>query len=393
MAPLQYLGFRKVFLFYSFLLSFSFFISVVLVSASEERNSLLLPRRKLLEKTEKLDLLPKKKANAATSFSKNQTKLIKPSAFSSKNQSSEQSYKYQTKSLKPITNSSKNKTKSIKSSDDLIGSTKTESISLTKIKLKKLNSTSKASNSTKSSSFLANKYSDLLKTSSGSKNKTTKSVGKSDEKLSLVQAEKKSKDSSKKNQSAENSNETAARKQQQQQQQTQKQKDKQPNWIYDDDEEDLVSGFKDLPTKFQQTFVPDLHRISTNSKIYISKANKEFSKGFKPYVGNKYAPTIATAISCASIIIPLLLVSLIINRIKAYFSLQKIVIFIQIYLSIYFSILCLSSLVTGLEPLRFFYATSQSTYVWLQVLQTLGSCSQKSPGNVDSWRFKFGQFL
>ncbi|KAJ0097051.1 hypothetical protein Patl1_27244 [Pistacia atlantica] len=70
--------------------------------------------------------------------------------------------------------------------------------------------------------------------------------------------------------------------------------------------------------------------------------------------------------------IPLVLVSLIFNRIKAYFSIQKILIFIQVYLAIYFSILCLSALVTGLEPLKFFYATSQSTYVCLQVLQTLG---------------------
>lgn len=108
------------------------------------------------------------------------------------------------------------------------------------------------------------------------------------------------------------------------------------------------------------------------SKKYLTKANKEMTRGFKPIVGNKYASTIASAVSFAFILIPLLLVSLIVNRIKAYFSLQKILIFIQVYLSIYFSILCLSSVVTGLEPLRFFYATSQSTYICLMVLQTLG---------------------
>ncbi|KAI3766594.1 hypothetical protein L2E82_16658 [Cichorium intybus] len=48
-----------------------------------------------------------------------------------------------------------------------------------------------------------------------------------------------------------------------------------------------------------------------------------------------------------------------------------LIIFIQIYLSINFSILALSSLVTGLEPLKFFYATSQSTYICIQPLQTL----------------------
>ncbi|PQM32582.1 uncharacterized protein Pyn_10220 [Prunus yedoensis var. nudiflora] len=91
---------------------------------------------------------------------------------------------------------------------------------------------------------------------------------------------------------------------------------------------------------------------------------------FKPIVGNKYAATIASIVSCAFLLIPLLLVSLLFTRIKAYFSLQKLLIFIQVYLSIYFSILCLSSLVTGLEPLKFFYATSQSTAVLRQPPKT-----------------------
>ena len=102
-----------------------------------------------------------------------------------------------------------------------------------------------------------------------------------------------------------------------------------------------------------------------------TKANKEITRGFKPYVGNKYAPTITTLLSCAFALIPLLLASLLFNKIKAYFSLQKLLIFIQAYLAIYFSILCLSSFVTGLEPLRFFYSASRSTYLCLQVLQTL----------------------
>lgn len=151
------------------------------------------------------------------------------------------------------------------------------------------------------------------------------------------------------------------------------QKPAKPSWIDEDPEEDdLIKEFRDLPSKFHQTLLPDLERISTSSKAYLNRANKEITEGFKPIVGNKYAPTVASFISCAFILLPLLLVSLIFNRIKAYFSLQKILIFIQVYLAIYFSILCLSSLVTGLEPLKFFYATSRSTYVGLQVLQTLG---------------------
>ena len=151
-----------------------------------------------------------------------------------------------------------------------------------------------------------------------------------------------------------------------------KQQQGQPSWVFEDEvDDDLVSEFKDLPMKFQQTLIPDLERISTTSKAYITKANKEITRGFKPYVGNKYAPTITTLLSCAFALIPLLLASLLFNKIKAYFSLQKLLIFIQAYLAIYFSILCLSSFVTGLEPLRFFYSASRSTYLCLQVLQTL----------------------
>ncbi|KAG6386700.1 hypothetical protein SASPL_151872 [Salvia splendens] len=145
---------------------------------------------------------------------------------------------------------------------------------------------------------------------------------------------------------------------------------KKTNWV--DQEDDLVSEFRELPSKFQESIVPDLEKISQTSRIYLTRYNKEFTRGFKPYVGNKYASKIASLVSFTFIIIPLILVSLMFSRIKAYFSIQKLLIFIQIYLSIYFAILALSSLATGLEPLRFFYSTSHSTYVCVQVLQTLG---------------------
>ncbi|RHN42929.1 hypothetical protein MtrunA17_Chr8g0382311 [Medicago truncatula] len=130
--------------------------------------------------------------------------------------------------------------------------------------------------------------------------------------------------------------------------------------------------FKDLPNRFHRTLLPDLERISTTSKAYITEANYQMTKGFKPYVGKKYAPTIATLVSSIFVLIPLLLVSLLCNKIKTYFSLQKILIFIQIYLSLYFTTLCISTLITGVEPLKFLFTTSQSTYICFQVLQTLG---------------------
>ncbi|KOM41318.1 hypothetical protein LR48_Vigan04g151600 [Vigna angularis] len=42
-----------------------------------------------------------------------------------------------------------------------------------------------------------------------------------------------------------------------------------PSWILDEDD-DLVSEFTDLPNRFHQTLLPDLERISTTSKAFIT---------------------------------------------------------------------------------------------------------------------------
>ncbi|KAG7987502.1 hypothetical protein I3843_03G137300 [Carya illinoinensis] len=353
MASRPYLSLRKVFLLYLVLFLFT---SVLFCACSESQlqSKRLLGRRRMLE-IEEEDDQPKKKTTSLST--KNQTKLIKP-GLSSKNQTK----------LDKLGLSSKTQTKLTKSTN----STKAASIVLSEIelkkvsstsKIKKLNSTSKATNSTKlPTSSSMTKSSDLLKISIP-KDKTTKLTSTKDiqtyleKNINEHESEKPNKDQK----ADKNAN----------QQKTKKQT--QPSWI--DDEDGLVSGFTDLtdlPTKFQQTLIPDLEKLSTTSKLYLTKANKEITKGFKPLVGNKYAPSIAALVSCVFIFVPLVLVSLVFNRIKAYFSLQKLLIFVQVYLSIYFTILCLSSLVTGLEPLRFFYATSHSTYICLQVLQTLG---------------------
>lgn len=332
MSHLHDLGFRKVLIFIYLPLLLCLFSSLCLhsalafSSAATQTQPLLLTKtgRKLLDLQTQKNLSIKKKITTtssttfknqtkpiSTSSTKNQTKLIKATS----NLATSSSTKNQTKILKLTASSGsllKNKTK-------LMKPTSVSNSPTIKTQLKKLNfTTAKPSNTTKKSSDL-----------------TTKPKQTKTEKPKI-------------------------------------QKPKQPSWIDEDEEEDLVSDFRDLPSRFQESLLPDLERFSTSSKVYLTRANKDLTNGFKPLVGKKYAPAIASIVSCAFIIIPLILVSLIFNRITAYFSLQKIIIFIQIYLAIYFTILCLSALVTGLEPLKFFYATSQSTYICLQVLQTLG---------------------
>ncbi|KAF9678863.1 hypothetical protein SADUNF_Sadunf07G0080500 [Salix dunnii] len=349
MAPLKYLiCFSRQANLLLFLVLFLFAFLLLCASSDSDQTQLeakqFLVIRRMLEVETYGDQVNKKKSSNLST--KNQTKLAKPS----------QSEKNQTKLVKTSSLSTKNQTKITKSSNST-KATPTPPNSISQLKklnstsqLKKLNSTSKAA----SNSASTKKTSDLLKLGS-STNKTTKPTS---TKQTQNPVDKEVGES------------TGSQKQTSTKKTTQNKN--QPSWLGQDDEDDLVAEFRDLPSKFHQTIIPDLERLSITSKKYLTKANKDLTKGFKPIVGNTYAPTIASAVSFAFILIPLLLVSLIFNRIKAYFSIQKILIFIQVYLSIYFTILCLSSLVTGLEPLKFFYSTSQSTYVCLMVFQTLG---------------------
>ncbi|TMW81859.1 hypothetical protein EJD97_007561 [Solanum chilense] len=331
------------------------------------------PIKKKISTTSTLVSAPKNQTKSTNNSSKNQTKQIKTSSSSSFG-----STKNQTKLSKSKLPISESQTKP--------SSTITKSEKLTfKSQLQKLNLTpSKSSNSTKITSSTIKKSSDLPKISSTSspKNKTIKSTNtqlekdinhsKSKTPISKIQQTDKTTKTIKtqlKKDSSESKSKTPITKIQTPAVKK-PQKKSQYSWLEDEDD-DMISEFRDLPSKFHETFLPDLEKISKTSQVYLNKANKEITKNFKPYVGNKYAPTIASLISFAFILIPLILVSFIFNKIKAYFSLQKLLIFIQVYLSIYFSILCLSSLVTGLEPLKFFYATAQSTYICLQLLQTL----------------------
>ncbi|CAF2067209.1 hypothetical protein HID58_039990 [Brassica napus] len=345
MAPLKYLCFRKVLLLLLLFSCSSFFATFASSETSVDDElqqtqsldlhfrvrRLLVKDLEISDDVEETNPPPRKKKKLTDS-------VTSPSSTSG-------TKKNQTKVIKPISSSTKNQTKLPKTTSSKLNSTKSSS-NTTKAgsDLKKL----KSSNSTSSTK----KQADLSKSTS-SKNKTTTKPQSS--KLSPPPEKKKAPPTSKpatKPKPAE--------------------KAIKPFWLDDEEDEDFVSEFRDLPTRFQRSLIPDLERISTTSKSYINKANKEITKNFKPYFGNKYSPTIASVVSFVFILVPLLLVSLVFNRFKAYFSLQKLLIFIQIYLSIYFSILCLSSLVTGIEPLKFLYATSSSTYVCLQIMQTLG---------------------
>ncbi|CAJ2677046.1 unnamed protein product [Trifolium pratense] len=358
MAHLMYLCYKKL-----FLLSLLLFLFVSLCSCSWWSEP-QLHRRTMLEVQK--DLKEKKTTPQST---KNQTKLIKPNSFTSKNQ---------TKTIKSNNlNSSKNQTKTLKSNN--LNSTKNQTKTLKSNNLNPSKNQTKLSSNNASSKPTPPNTSNLKKLSSTTTTNTKFKKLNSTSTKKPIDLAKTSNKTTKSTTTDKNNNSQTNKKPIKQtppsyhtlkkQQQLLKEEDED-----DDDDDDFVSlsEFKDLPNKFHRTLLPDLETISTTSKAYITKANNEMTKGFKPYVGKKYASTIATIVSSIFILIPLLLVSLLCNKIKTFFSLQKILIIIQIYLSIYFTILCISTLFTGIEPLKFLFSTSQSTYICFQILQTLG---------------------
>lgn len=135
---------------------------------------------------------------------------------------------------------------------------------------------------------------------------------------------------------------------------------------------DLISEFRDLPSKLHQTLIPDLEKMSTKSKAYIALANKEFTETLKPIVGHKCASTMGTFTSASFIFITITLITLLLLQFRHHLSLQKIVVYVHTYLAIYFATLAITSLVTRLEPLKFFQKTSPAVYLYTQVAQTLG---------------------
>lgn len=278
------------------------------------------------------------------------------------------------KSIKISTNSTTKAT--IEKKNQFKGTTNSTRTKTTlfKTKLNNLTSTLYTSKPTKPNSVSIRKSADLIKSSTlknkttstkspklSSEKKTIETKTSTNEKLDPLEQQQKSQQSSDK-------------KAKDQKTIKEKGKSQYPGFPYTDGDEDddFIAEFRDLPYKFHEAILPDLEKISTTSKAYISIANKEFTQGFKPLVGNKYASSVASFTSCIFLFLPLLLVSLLFNQIRTYISLQKILIFIQVYLAVYFATLSLAYFATGLEPLKFFYATSTSSYMVMQVFQTLG---------------------
>lgn len=137
--------------------------------------------------------------------------------------------------------------------------------------------------------------------------------------------------------------------------------------------DDLISEFRDLPSRLQETLMPDLARLSHHSKAYLSAANAGIADGVRPILGGRWAAVAASAASVAVLLLPLFMLTALVRRMGPYLPLlHRALLLAQAYLAIYFATLALAAAATGLEPLRFFHAASPAAYAWTQAAQSLG---------------------
>ncbi|KAL6598535.1 hypothetical protein ACP70R_046234 [Stipagrostis hirtigluma subsp. patula] len=137
--------------------------------------------------------------------------------------------------------------------------------------------------------------------------------------------------------------------------------------------DDLISEFRGLPWRLQETLMPDLARLSHQSKTYLSAANAGIADGVRPILGGRWATAAASAASVALLLLPLCMLTALVRRMGPYLPLlHRALLLAQAYLAIYFATLALAAAATGLEPLRFFHAASPAAYAWTQAAQSLG---------------------
>jgi hypothetical protein len=138
--------------------------------------------------------------------------------------------------------------------------------------------------------------------------------------------------------------------------------------------DDLISEFRDLPSRLQETLMSDLARLSQHSKAYLSVANVAgIAEGVRPILGSRWATVAASAASVAMLLLPLFMLTALVRRMGPYLPLlHRALLLAQAYLAIYFATLALTAAATGLEPLRFVHAASPAAYAWTHAGKSLG---------------------
>ncbi|ONM54320.1 hypothetical protein ZEAMMB73_Zm00001d020135 [Zea mays] len=120
---------------------------------------------------------------------------------------------------------------------------------------------------------------------------------------------------------------------------------------------DLISEFRDLPSRLHETLMPDLARLSQYSKAFLSAANAGIANSVRLILSGRLHGISGGAAGAAALHA---------HRAGAAHgpvpAAPPVLLLAQTYLAIYFATLALTAAATGLEPLRFVHAASPAAY-------------------------------
>ncbi|XP_024364686.1 uncharacterized protein [Physcomitrium patens] len=123
---------------------------------------------------------------------------------------------------------------------------------------------------------------------------------------------------------------------------------------------------------FSEHLTKNINVFSDQTKTHFVRVNQDLTITIMPFLGNKHASLVASAISYCLLLIPLALVFFVCEQAREFLTLQKAILFANIYLAVYFELLLVAALGLGSEPMQRFQEFSPSSYLVLQLLQAFG---------------------
>ncbi|XP_024383531.1 uncharacterized protein [Physcomitrium patens] len=118
--------------------------------------------------------------------------------------------------------------------------------------------------------------------------------------------------------------------------------------------------------------VKKINVFSVQTKTHFVKVNQDLASTITPFLGNRHAPAVASVISYCLLLLPLALIFFVCEQVREFLTLQKAILFANIYLAVHFELLLVAALGLGSEPMEIFHEFSTSSYLVLQLVQAFG---------------------
>eukprot|EP00850_Spirogloea_muscicola_P024177 SM000465S16653 [mRNA] locus=s465:6613:8513:- [translate_table: standard] len=146
----------------------------------------------------------------------------------------------------------------------------------------------------------------------------------------------------------------------------------------DDSFDDFINEVREIPrnlpqitegikNKTQEHLGKHIGKIANSGQEALSKAHSHISDHIGQYVG----AVGSTIVSFTLLLIPLALVIFALERIRAIFSLQKVLLLANMYIAAYCFTLLGAWFIIGYEPMKSLKQSSDANFIFLQLLQAL----------------------